>query len=256
MVNYNAGQIYAIWSPSHPEAGVYYGSTCQGLSTRIQNHRTSFVRYLKGLYGFCSAYHIIKYPDFKYKTVIFYPCSSKKELHREEGRQIQINKDSCNQYIAGRTKKEWREANVDDIKEKQHLLSIKNKDEKKDYDKKYQIKNKKKLNQISRDYRINNLEILKEKGKQYRNDNKQLISEKNKKYRVDNAEKIKERKAQWYQDNKEAMKVKRAHEYQENKQAISEKSKIRIVCPCGISILKIRKKRHELTLKHKNNLPK
>ena len=44
------GQIYLLKSPTHPELGVYVGSTMKPLSTRFSMHKASFRRYLKG-YG-------------------------------------------------------------------------------------------------------------------------------------------------------------------------------------------------------------
>jgi hypothetical protein len=168
MVNYQFGQIYKIWSPSHPEAGIYYGSTCQQISTRIAGHRKDYKLYLEGKFHYISSFNVVKYEDFKYERVCYYPCNSKKELCREEGRHIQGDSKACNKYVSGRTQGEYIVECKDRVKKSQ---------------KEYRENNKERRNKDQKIYYEKNKEILKEKGKKY-----------SKKYRENNKEKIKREK--------------------------------------------------------------
>jgi gas vesicle protein len=77
------------------------------------------------------------------------------ELNRREGEHIR-NNNCINRYIAGRTKKEYREDNKEKIKEQK---------------KEYYEDNKEKIKQ----YLENNKEKIKEQMKEYREDNKEKI---------------------------------------------------------------------------------
>ena len=103
-----------------------------------------------------------------------FPCSSRAELEREEGREILNNLDKCvNKNIVGRTRKEYYNDNQETI-----------------------LQNKK-------EHRINNIEKYKEKDKKYNENNKEKISERRKKNYQENKEAINERNKQNYQQNKE-----------------------------------------------------
>jgi hypothetical protein len=171
MVNYNAGQIYKIWSPSHPEAGIYYGSTCQTLSNRIGGHRRQYKYYLKGSNIFIASFNIVKYEDHKYERVCYFPCNSKKELERAEGKYIKDDGSSCNKNIAGRTHEEYIVECEDRVKKSQKKYSEKNKDRKKEY----LENNKERIYKTQKIYYEKNKERGKKYSKIYRENNKEKI---------------------------------------------------------------------------------
>ena len=107
-----------------------------------------------------------------------YPC---KDVHEAVARERVIQtemKAKLNSLIAGRTCKEWREDNRDNISEK---------------GKQYYRDNTKKISEKTNEYYHNNREERCEKQKQYREVNKDIINEKQKKDYEDNREKILER---------------------------------------------------------------
>jgi len=107
-----------------------------------------------------------------------YPCKDKPEAVARE-RVIQTEmKAKLNSLIAGRTIKEWRQDNRDNISEK---------------GKQYYNKNREKIAKQSNEYYNKNREERCEKQKQYRKANKDIINEKQKKHYEDNSEKILEK---------------------------------------------------------------
>jgi hypothetical protein len=119
---YQRGQIYSIRSPQTEM--VYYGSTVQPLYKRFHAHNTDMKRDY-----YCSSQEILKLGDAYIEWVENYPCNSKKELDRREGQIQRENKQHCiNLYIAGRTPKEWYEANKEAILAQQKKWYEANKD--------------------------------------------------------------------------------------------------------------------------------
>lgn len=115
-----------------------------------------------------------------------------------------------------------------------------------EYIRKMRCVNKQIAGRSKKDYATDNKEYLDKKAKEYRNrpEIKKKIDEKAKEYRdnVDNKEKIKEYQGE-YRNNPE------------NKQKQKERFNIYIKCDiCNCEISKYRKKRHEKTQKHINNL--
>ena len=155
---YNNGKIYKIISYSNPDL-VYYGSTIQPLSKRMGLHRVN---------NRCSSKQIIELGDAKILLVENYSCNSKEELHRKEGEYI-LNNNCINKMVAGRTDKEWYQANKERQKENQR---------------KYQQANKEIVKEKKRIYQEANKETLKEKKKIYKEANKDLIKQKNKEYKL------------------------------------------------------------------------
>lgn len=108
MPDYSKGKIYKITSKNYNK--IYIGSTCSTLEKRLYYHIDDMNRYIKqkksSYYG--TSYELCEEPDCKIELIKNYPCSSKQELCREEGRLQLINEDIIvNQQIAGRTKVEW-----------------------------------------------------------------------------------------------------------------------------------------------------
>ena len=109
MVNYQEGKIYKIINDSIPGM-VYYGSTCNTFARRIVQHKR--LRY--------SSRVLFEYGNPQMILVEKYPCNDKMELTMRERYYIE-NNECVNKQIPGRTDKEYREANKEQI-------SIKKKD--------------------------------------------------------------------------------------------------------------------------------
>tara|TARA_R110000803_G_scaffold187408_1_gene249799 strand:+ start:40 stop:615 length:576 start_codon:yes stop_codon:yes gene_type:complete len=185
MPDYSKGKIYMVYpNCDYDEGDIYYGSTIQTLAQRMTKHRCqNMIKPLADKYGLA---------NLKIELVCEYKCETKEQLDREEGKYIRENK-CINKNIAGRNRKEWREANKDKIceyyennKEKIKEYYENNKDKICENKKEYYEKNKEK----SKEYRETN----KEKIKEYRDENK----DKNKEWREANKDKIREYKKQWY----------------------------------------------------------
>jgi len=128
--DYSQGKIYCV--RSHKTDLIYIGSTCQPLYKRLNEHKTAYQRYLKTGKSKEYSYKIYELDEAPYIELIKkYPCSCLDELRKEEGQHIR-SMECVNKYVAGRTKKEWRDDNKDHVKE---------------YDKEYREANKDKINQ-------------------------------------------------------------------------------------------------------------
>jgi hypothetical protein len=116
MPDYQQGKIYCI--RSHQTDDIYIGSTTKKyLSQRLTHHKTQYRIYLKEGGRYISSFKILEHDNSYIELIENYPCNSKAELNREEGK-YQREMDCINKNIAGRTKKEWREDNKQELKEK------------------------------------------------------------------------------------------------------------------------------------------
>lgn len=150
MPDYSQGKIYCI--RSHQTDKIYIGSTCQPLSKRLSDHRTTYKKYKKGKHNYMSSYDILQFEDYYIELLREYPCKCKAKLEKKEGKYIRkfIKKGICvNKRVAGRTRKEYN---------KQYYENNKDTNKYKDYIKKYYEDNK-------------------DKFKQYREDNKDKIKQ-------------------------------------------------------------------------------
>ena len=197
MVNYQHGKIYSIRSP-HSEL-IYIGSTTRRLSERFGKHKSPLNR--------CSSKQVIDLGDAYIELVEEYPCSNKEDLQRREG-QIIRNMICVNKQIAGRTKDEYYQDNIEDI-------IIKRKQYYKDNTEIIRIKQ----NQYDQD----NKESIKNYRKQYYLENKEYLKTRKKQYYLDNIEKVN----RYQLDNKESIKI-RSRQYSKNKKKIR-------ACVCGVN---------------------
>jgi len=189
MPNYTDAKIYTIRSRSD-ENLIYVGSTTQKLTQRLAKHRSDCKM------GRCySLYDYIindDWCDWYIELYEAYPCNSKEELFKKEGEIIrQIA--TINKRIAGRTKREYYEDNVENLKEKH---------------KEYREGNAEKLKEYKKEHYENNKDKIKENSKKYRENNAEKLKEKRKNYRENNAEKLKEIDKKYYEKIKEIMKEK------------------------------------------------
>jgi len=221
MPDYNNGKIYIIKCNITGET--YYGSTTKNLSERLANHISKPI---------CKSKQIIDRGDYDIILIKNYPCETRKELVREEGVFIKSN-ECVNKQVAGRTRKEYRDENKEQIQE---------------YMKEWRGENKEKIAEQRKKYREDN----KEKIKKYYNENKEKIAERDKKYYNEKKEKIKK----YYNENKEKIAEYHKNYYNENKRNITERlkeqQKEKITCDCGCIVSRLGLARHKKTLKHQN----
>mgnify|MGYP003671171230 FL=1 len=122
MPNYENSKIYKIYSVSNEEL-VYFGSTTQRLSQRKAEHiKDSKKEYYNG-----SSKIIINNGNWKMELIQDYPCLNRLELETLEGEYIKNNK-CINIMIPARTKKQYRDANIDKIRENQKKWRVNNPD--------------------------------------------------------------------------------------------------------------------------------
>jgi hypothetical protein len=161
MPDYQKGKIYKLWSPS--KNLVYYGSTVQTISQRLADHLKKFKNYNNGNNDYTTSFLVLDCDDYKIELIEEYPCNNKQQLFRKEGEYIKAN-DCVNNIVAGRTRKEYRIDNVDNIKKIGKQYYIDNADKMKEQKKQYRIENIDKIKQ----YKIDNADKIKEYKKQYR----------------------------------------------------------------------------------------
>jgi len=130
---YENGKIYKV--VCNNTGRIYIGSTYHTIEFQLKSHEQNYKAYLKyikckengkkGLkrISFKTSYKIIKDGNYKIELIKPYPCKNRTELEREEGRhQLEAkaneNINCVNKNIAGRTNKEYREANRDIINKK------------------------------------------------------------------------------------------------------------------------------------------
>ena len=129
---YQKGKIYKIITENSND--VYIGSTTATLRNRLSHHKS----HMKGG-GFCSSSIVLRQGNYTIELITDYPCNSKTELVREEGK-YQREMDCVNTQIAGRTQSEW----YVDNKEHKNAKSKENWEKNKEADKERHRENYKK----------------------------------------------------------------------------------------------------------------
>lgn len=163
MVNYANSKVYKIWSTQGDK--IYVGSTTkQYLSQRMDNHRRCYRAWKNETYHFVSSY--ILFDEYGLQNCFIElletkECKSKDELHQLEGKYIR-ELECVNKCIAGRTVKEYREDNKEQISEQR---------------KHYREKTKENITQKNKQYYEAHTEQFTDYQKQYRENNKEKISE-------------------------------------------------------------------------------
>jgi len=196
MVNYKNGKIYKLFS--YDNDLVYVGSTTQALSERLGKHKCPSNKA-------CSKILFENSNNVKIELIENCECDNIEQLHRLEGEYIR-RLDCVNKNIPGRTDKEYREDNKEQLKE---------------YSKEWYENNKEHLKQYMKEYSENNKEQIKEREKEYREKNKEQIKERRKEY----YEKSKEKRKEYREKNKEQIKERRKEYYEKSKEKNLEKKK-------------------------------
>lgn len=176
MRDYSKGKIYKLVSPSTGK--VYIGSTITTLKHRFNNHKSDY----KTQRRYVSSFEVITENDCYIELVKNYPCSSKKELEREEGKEIQ--KHTCvNISVAGRTSKEYREQNKEKLAKNKKEWAQKNKERVKENKKRWASENKEHLRNLKRAYNKKNKEKIAQQKRDYFQKNKEKMTAYDKEYK-------------------------------------------------------------------------
>jgi hypothetical protein len=175
---YKEGKIYAIRNITD-DTIIYVGSTIRSLTQRFNKHKSDCKSGKT-----CSLYKYIDNNDWTLWYIELYenyPCNSKKELNKREGKLIR-DIGTLNMNIAGRTSQEYRTENADKWKEINKKYREDNVDKIKEKRKKYYKDNADNIKEQHKIYREENVDILKERqkkyGEKYRKQNKDIIKEK------------------------------------------------------------------------------
>lgn len=150
MKDYSKGKIYTIRCLTD-DTLIYVGGTIQSLCERRASHkRDSKNEKTKNrlLYSKING----DWTNWYIELYELYPCNSKEELGRREGELIR-DMGTLNNRIAGRTRREHYEDNIERIKQysKNHYKN--NADKKKEYSKNYYQNNKDKSKAYNREYK-------------------------------------------------------------------------------------------------------
>jgi len=183
MPDYNNGKIYKLWSPEGDD--IYIGSTVNSLARRKAGHKRS---YITGK-PYSSKILFEKYEDIRIELIEEFSCENKMELDKREGHYIRTL-ECVNKRVAGRTKKEYRHDNKEEIKE-------------------YLEKNKEKIKEQKQEWYEKNNEQIKERTKKYYEEHKQYYKDKRTDWCEKNREKIKEEKKIYHEKHKEYFNQKR-----------------------------------------------
>ena len=113
MNRYENGKIYKIVDIGYKK--MYIGSTTESLKKRFERHRSKYLReFTQGKGDNTRSYWLFQefgVENCRIELIKNYPCNSREELEREEGKHIKEN-DCINKIIAGRTIQEpYKEEN-------------------------------------------------------------------------------------------------------------------------------------------------
>jgi gas vesicle protein len=157
-MDYKNGKIYCI--RSHKTDLIYIGSTTQPLYKRLNTHKRMYKAFLKTGKRDTSSYKIFELDESPYIELICNcPCKDKNELNREEGKYIR-EIECVNRCVAGRTGKEYRQENKEQVAK---------------YIKKYQQEHKEELKKYNQKRYQDGKEEIKERVKKYRQEHKEEI---------------------------------------------------------------------------------
>ena len=125
-----------------------------GLSSRMGGHRREHRRYVNGKYHFTTSF--ILFEEFgihncKIELIEEYPCENLEQLFKKEGEYIK-SIDCVKKVVAGRTDKEYREANKDKIKERKQKWYESNQDDIKEKQKEWYELNKDKIKEKNKEW--------------------------------------------------------------------------------------------------------
>ena len=86
MNKYDNAKIYKLTSSQTDK--VYIGSTICPLKERFRLHKKDYKRWLKGQHNKITSYDLLKYDDCKIELIKEFPCETKEQLLKQEGKYI------------------------------------------------------------------------------------------------------------------------------------------------------------------------
>jgi len=107
------GSVYVI--RSHKTTDIYIGNTTQLLCQRMAGHRQQYKNWINEKYHYVTSFEILKYDDAYIELLEEIEFQNKQELYAREGHYIR-SMECINKCIAGRSKKEWTEENIEQVK--------------------------------------------------------------------------------------------------------------------------------------------
>jgi hypothetical protein len=184
MTDYSKAKIYRIVSDKTDL--VYYGSTVQKLSERMNDHRKRYTAYKKGGCNYVSSFKILE-EDIKATIVLVedYPCERKEQLYARE--RFYIENNTCvNRYIPGRTQKEYQADNAEAIKVQRADYYQANAETFKVKQAEYKRTNAETIKVWKADYYKANIDAIKVKHAEYNRKNAETLKVWNAEYRKAN----------------------------------------------------------------------
>jgi len=137
------GKVYKIYDNTN--GNVYFGSTKQPLSKRLQQHKISYKSHLKDKSKRkCTSFEILKNDNYTISLVEEFSCQNKEQLHARERHYIE-NNECVNKYIPLRTAREYYQANKEQKAEQMKHYYQANKERKAEYNKNYYEANKERI---------------------------------------------------------------------------------------------------------------
>jgi hypothetical protein len=237
MPNYQNGQIYAL--RSYQSDDVYIGSTTMPLSKRKCNHVSDYKKYKAGTRkGTITSFKLCELPDMYIELVEKYPCDNKQELERREG-QIIRETECVNKRIAGRTAKEYRTENKEDIKVRH---------------KTYRDANKDKIKKQNHDYYAENKEDVQKRQKKWLDKNVEKVKKYKSEWCAENAERLAKQHKDRYEENRDEELINRKKWYAQNKTTQLAKQAVKFTCDCGKTLTVGKKAQHARSQKHIKHL--
>ena len=232
---YQNTKIYKIVDISY--TGKYIGSTYDTLSSRMTKHRCDYRRFKKGEYHYVSVFDLFdKYglENCKIELIEHYPCENIDEQRKREGYHIQ-NEDCINKRVAGRDSKQYYREHIEWATEYNKQYRQANMEVLREKGKEYREKHKEKAQLYNKQYRETHLDTIKEKQKEYYDRNKDILAEKNKEYRDQHKDKLAVQSKKYYQLHIDSIREYKKKYREENRdRLIHEKrefNRLRVICP-------------------------
>jgi hypothetical protein len=169
------GRIYKIFCNETGEC--YYGSTEQTLSRRLSVHKKDYKSWKKAERGYVSSYKIIERGNFTISLMEEGDFENKDFMKARERHYIE-NNECVNKNVPNRTKKEYYEANKENIAEQQKQYNEANKEHITEKKKEYYEANKERITEQIKEYREAHREQRVEYDKELYEKNKEKILEK------------------------------------------------------------------------------
>jgi hypothetical protein len=146
-MDYAKGKIYKIVSDLTDK--IYIGATCSQLNKRYYEHKSFYKTGRKT----CNSLELFKLGETRIELIEDFPCERKEQLNAREGYYIKLYKDICiNRNIAGRTHKEYKQDNKEQLIKQHKKYYESHKEQKKQY---YEV-NKENIKEAQKRYKQKN----------------------------------------------------------------------------------------------------